>query len=208
MECPRISRAESLCCPHLMLSDIDRDDITIFFYLIEEIDDRYLSEAICIIFFERILLCDRIEICSPCLPVSTLCSMSIDILSTLPECLREISWDTERIRDILAEFRRVDIEVDNTFITLKLREFPIDPIIEACPDPDDTIRSMDCMIGCDSAMHTEHPISSRSSLICPTYAHECPYCRDLRLFEEFFECFFCSTQSHPMSIDDDWSFGK
>ena len=96
----------------------------------------------------------------------------------------DVADDRDVHMDVLADGRRVDVDVDDLGLRAELRYLAGDPVVEPGPDGDDEVRKVDRHVGGVGAVHPHHAERQGMRAGEGTQGHERHVHWDLRQFGE------------------------
>ena len=157
----RLVEDEVLGCPHLMLAHIGRHDrVLVLRELVDPVDDvlRLDHRVRRLHVGQRVLGLPVVDLVPPGLALldgmAVRCRLEHGI--QFLEHGLDVSHDRDVHLDVLADGRRVDVDVDDLGLRTELRDLSGDPVVEPGPDGDDEVREVDRHVGGVRAVHPHH----------------------------------------------------
>ena len=142
---------QELSRPHLVLSDIGRNDRSSVGDFLEHIQDALSAEAALSGILERVLLSPLGALAQPLFGVGR-----FDTRNQVLEDQARISLDRDIRLDHLVEFSGIDVDVDLDGIAAELVEFSRNSIIPSRTDGHDEVTVHHRLVGIRGAVHAEH----------------------------------------------------
>ncbi|MNE47736.1 hypothetical protein D3C80_1421520 [compost metagenome] len=162
----------------------------------------------------RLKLCVRIIVAERFLklPLGDLCSPGIRLSSAGKVRNKHFQYRfyiayNRNIRcNVLADFRRINVDVDNLRFWSKAVQLTGYTVIEPSTDVNEQITLLYGIIGCIGTVHTRHSHPKIISTWEAAEAKQCRRNRDFRPFNKFIHRFMCPGVDNSSACNNNWAF--